>query len=87
MSELSWRRKEKTHTNIADLDGKYFRTLPIVPILIGMFDGEGGVCFPDRSGKVDFSEMLTGVSEEFNSWISEVFQYYWNMTVYLSEDP
>ena len=74
-----------THKHIAGLNGKYFRTLPTVPILIGVFDEGGGVCFPDKSGKVDFSVMISGISEEFNSWISEVFQYYWNMTVHLAE--
>jgi predicted transcriptional regulator len=74
-----------THTHIAGLHGKYFRTLPNVPILVGVFDDRGGVCFPDRSGKVDLSVMITGVSEDFYSWIYNAFQHYWNMTVYLAE--
>jgi predicted transcriptional regulator len=74
-----------THTHIAGLHGKYFRTLPTVPILVGVFDDRGCVCFPDRSGKVDLSVMITGVSEEFYGWISEAFQHYWNMTAYLAE--
>jgi len=73
------------HTHIAGLNGKYFRTLLTVPILVGVFDDRGGVCFPDRNGKVDLSVMISGISEEFHSWISEVFQYYWNMTVHLAE--
>jgi predicted transcriptional regulator len=67
------------------MPGKHFRPLSNVPILVGVFDDRGGVCFPDRSGKVDLSMMITGLSEVFYSWISEVFQYYWNMTVYLVE--
>ncbi len=70
-----------THKHIAGLHGKYFRTLPTVPILVGVFDDRGGVCFPDRNEKVDLSVMISGISEEFQSWISDVFQYYWNMTV------
>ncbi|MFX1472707.1 MAG: helix-turn-helix transcriptional regulator [Promethearchaeota archaeon] len=70
---------------IGGLHGKHFRTLPNVPILVGVFDDRGGVCFPDRSGKVDLSVMITGLSEEFYSWISEAFHHYWNMTVYLVE--
>ena len=69
-----------THTHIAGLHGKYFRTLPTVPILVGVFDDRAGVCFPDRSGKVDLSEMINGVSEEFYSWTSEVFEHYWKMS-------
>ncbi|MFW9813847.1 MAG: hypothetical protein ACFFF9_15400, partial [Candidatus Thorarchaeota archaeon] len=74
-----------THTHIAGQHGKNFRTLLTVPILVGVFDDRGGVCFPDKNGKVDLSVMISGISEEFNSWISEVFQYYWNMTEYLAE--
>jgi len=74
-----------THKHMAGLDVKYFRTLLTVPILVGVFDDRGGVCFPDKSGKVDLSVMISGISEEFYSWISEVFQYYWNKTVYLAE--
>ncbi|MFW9835665.1 MAG: helix-turn-helix transcriptional regulator [Candidatus Thorarchaeota archaeon] len=70
---------------LADMPRKQYRILSNVPVLIGVFDGGGGVCFPDKSGKVDLSVMISGISEEFISWISEVFQYYWNMTVYLAE--
>ncbi|MFW9912715.1 MAG: helix-turn-helix transcriptional regulator [Candidatus Thorarchaeota archaeon] len=70
---------------IGGLHGKHFRTLSSVPILVGVFDDKVGVCFPDRSGKVDLSMMITGVSEEFYSWVSEIFQHYWNMTKYLAE--
>ena len=62
-----------------------YRILSKIPVLIGVFDDGGGICFPDKSGKVDLSVMISGISEEFTSWISEVFQYYWNMTVYLAE--
>ncbi|MFX1482525.1 MAG: hypothetical protein ACFFCP_04970, partial [Promethearchaeota archaeon] len=70
---------------LAGMPRKQYRILPDVPVLIGVFDEGGGVCFPDKNGKVDLSVMISGISEEFQRWISEVFQYYWNMTVHLTE--
>ncbi|MFW9810490.1 MAG: helix-turn-helix transcriptional regulator [Candidatus Thorarchaeota archaeon] len=74
-----------TTDELASWPRKHFRTLQEVPILVGVFDDRAGVCFPDRSGKVDLSVMLAGRSEEFSSWIIEVFQHYWNIAEYLAE--
>ncbi len=70
---------------VSSLPRRNYRTLPNVPILVGVFDDRGGVCFPDRSGKVDLSVMLTGVDEEFYTWILEVFEHYWNVAKYQVE--
>ena len=62
-----------------DPDDTNIRYLDEIPLMVAVLDDRGGVCLPDRTGKVDLSEMLAGANPKTYNWLSNLFLYYWNL--------
>jgi predicted transcriptional regulator len=52
------------------------RTLTDLPALVVLTEKEGGVCFRQVGGKVDYAGFF-GEDPAFLSWVKDLFLYYW----------
>ena len=53
------------------------RTLIDIPALVVLTEKEGGVCFRQVGGKVDYAGFF-GEDPAFLSWVKDLFLYYWD---------
>lgn len=53
------------------------RTLEGIPLALKINEKIAGVALRDSSGKVDLSVCIFGENETFRTWVSTIFDYYW----------
>src|SRR3972149_6770918 len=53
------------------------RTLIDIPALVVLTEKEGGVCFRQVGGKVDYAGFF-GKDPKFHNWVKDLFLYYWD---------
>ncbi|MFQ5970659.1 MAG: helix-turn-helix transcriptional regulator [Nitrososphaerales archaeon] len=51
-----------------------------LPIALMMNETKACINFPDKTGKIDYSEGFCGDSIEFIDWCDDIFRYYWKVS-------
>ncbi|MFQ5940866.1 MAG: ArsR family transcriptional regulator [Nitrososphaerales archaeon] len=51
-----------------------------LPLAIMMNETKACINFPDKTGKIDYSEGFCGNSTEFINWCDHIFRYYWEVS-------
>jgi len=53
-------------------------TSPEVRVAMAINESLAGVCFPGTDGKIDFSAGFLGKDQQFRTWCTDLFEYYWS---------